>query len=450
MKKTNLKLWAIVLWLIIWQMAAVYFNKNILLPSPIQVFTRLIELMETSAFWIRVGKSFINIFGGFAVAFVIALVFAVIANRYKRLEELLAPLVALIKSVPVVSVIILALVWLNSQTLTLFVVFLIVFPTVYVNILEGLTAVDKKLLEMSRVFKVPYLSNIFGIYIPTLRPYIRAALSLGLGLCWKAGVTAEVIGQPDGTIGERLYSSKIYFETADLFAWTITIIMLSAICEKVIIYSVNHMPDGHTLFKRMRFPANNHNYKNDISAKSISKCFGNEQVLKDLSFEVPAGLNCIVAPSGSGKTTLLNIILGLDKEYTGNLSVEDREFSVVFQENRLLEHLDARGNLAFVLGEKYDERKVTDTLNRLNLEKVGEKRTKDYSGGMKRRLAVARALLVSSDVYIFDEPFSGLDEDNKSIVLSLITECAEKHPVILVTHDTGTIDLKRANFINIL
>jgi NitT/TauT family transport system permease protein len=133
----------------------------------------------------------------------------------------------------VVSFIILALVWLKSRQLPLFIAGLMVLPPVYLNVLAGIQQTDRQLLEMARVFRVPLWRTVRGIWLPQVLPYFRSAVSLGLGLCWKAGVAAEVIGLPGGSLGERLYTAKVYFQTSELFAWTIVIVAVSAAFEKL-------------------------------------------------------------------------------------------------------------------------------------------------------------------------------------------------------------------------
>ena len=147
--------------------------------------------------------------------------------------------VAAVKAVPVVSFIILALVWLNAPQLPLFISALMVFPPVYLNVLTGIAGADRKLLEMARVFRVPFRRQLRGIYLPAVLPYFRAAVSLALGLCWKAGIAAEVIGLPGGSVGEALYNAKVYYETADLFAWTVVIVAVSVVFEKLFLKLVD-------------------------------------------------------------------------------------------------------------------------------------------------------------------------------------------------------------------
>lgn len=238
-RKSALRLWAVAFWLAVWQAGSMAFDQVLLLPSPLAALARLGELAVTGDFWRAVGWSSARILGGFLLACLAAVALAVPAFRWRWVRELLAPLVAAVKAVPVASFIILALVWLNSQSLSLFIAGLMVFPPVYLNVLTGIGQADQALLEMARVFRVPLSRRLRGIYLPAVLPHFRAACSLGLGLCWKAGIAAEVIGLPNGSLGERLYTAKVYFQTADLFAWTAVIVALSLLFEKLFLLAVD-------------------------------------------------------------------------------------------------------------------------------------------------------------------------------------------------------------------
>lgn len=124
---------------------------------------------------------------------------------------------AAVKAVPVASFIILILIWVPSRNLSIVISFLMVLPVIYTNVLNGIRSTDPKLLEMARVFRIPLFRRIRYIYLSQLLPFLRTGFSLSLGLCWKAGVAAEVIGIPKGSIGEKLYEAKVYLETPDLF-----------------------------------------------------------------------------------------------------------------------------------------------------------------------------------------------------------------------------------------
>ena len=236
--QNSIRPWAVLFWLLVWQgaskaLAAAYPHGYLLLASPLSALVRLGELACTAAFWRAVGNSALHIFGGFLLSCVLAVLFAALSARFRAAREMLSPLVAAVKAVPVVSFIILALVWLDGRDLSLFISALMVFPPVYLNVLAGIDSADRQLLEMAAVFRVPFRRQLRGIWLPQVLPYFRAACSLALGLCWKAGAAAEVIGLPGGTIGERLYTAKVYFQTPDLFAWTAVIVAVSVVFEKV-------------------------------------------------------------------------------------------------------------------------------------------------------------------------------------------------------------------------
>lgn len=243
-KRPAIRLWAVLFWLAVWQLAALalsaaYPHGALLLASPLAVLVRLGELAVTAAYWKAVAWSALRIFGGFLLAVVLAVPLAALAAWKDWFRELMAPLTAAVKAVPVASFIILALVWLNSRSLSLFISALMVFPPVYLNVLEGIRRTDGSLLEMAQVFRVPFSRRLRYIYLPQIMPYFRTAVSLGLGLCWKAGAAAEVIGLPAGSVGERLYTAKVYFQTPDLFAWTVTIVAVSALFEKLFLALVD-------------------------------------------------------------------------------------------------------------------------------------------------------------------------------------------------------------------
>jgi NitT/TauT family transport system permease protein len=134
--------------------------------------------------------------------------------------------------VPVASFIILALLWVRGGNLSICISFLMVLPIIYNNMLAGFTRVDKSLLEMAAVFRLSNMKKIKYIYIPQVLPYFTAACTTSLGLCWKSGIAAEVIGMPAGSMGNRLYETKLYMDTPEMFAWTVVIVIISFVVEK--------------------------------------------------------------------------------------------------------------------------------------------------------------------------------------------------------------------------
>jgi NitT/TauT family transport system permease protein len=232
-RQNNIRIWAVLVWLALWQAASMALGKEILLVSPVRVLFRLKDMMITPEFWSSIGFSFLRIAGGFLLSVIIGSLLAALASKYIRVRELLAPLVITIRSVPVASFIILALIWFSSKSLSILISFLMVFPVIYTNVLDGIQAADPQLVEMGKVFRMKPARLVRYIYIPEVFPFFYAGCTVSSGLCWKAGIAAEVIGMPVGSIGEKLQQAKVYLDTPDLFSWTLVIVVISVLFEKL-------------------------------------------------------------------------------------------------------------------------------------------------------------------------------------------------------------------------
>jgi NitT/TauT family transport system permease protein len=218
-------------WIAVWSIAAEVVGRDFLLASPGQVVVRLIDLVVTADFWATVGTTLMRIALGFVAAAVVGMATAALSARFRTVDVLTSPLISTIRSVPVVSFIILVLLWADASTLAAVTSFLMVVPIMHTSILEGIRSRDARLLEVVEVFEIPTWRRIRAVDIPAVLPFFAAASRIGIGLAWKAGVAAEVIGVSQGSIGERLYQAKIFLESADLFAWTVVIVALSIACE---------------------------------------------------------------------------------------------------------------------------------------------------------------------------------------------------------------------------
>ena len=233
LKKFAVTVGAVVFWLIVWEIIALKIDSDIILVTPIEAARRLAELLTVGEFWGSVLFSSVRVLSGFALGLAAGTALALVCYKVKIVKMLFAPLISAMKSIPVASFTILALIWIGSKNLSVLVSFLICVPIVCANMTEGMEQLDPKLSEMAKIFRIPPLRRFVGVYLSQLLPYFRAASRLAIGLCWKSGVAAEVIGIPNGSVGEKLYQSKVYLETADLFAWTAAVIILSFLCEKL-------------------------------------------------------------------------------------------------------------------------------------------------------------------------------------------------------------------------
>ena len=177
-------LWAVLVWLAVWQLAAWWVDAPILLVSPLTALKRLLELAFEAAFWRAVGFSVGRTLLGFLLSALLGVALAAAAYRFRRVRELLMPLVAAVKAVPVASFVILVLLWVSSRDLSVVISLLIGFPVIYANVLAGLDSTDPRLIEMARVFRVPFRRQLGTVYLSQVAPFLRSGLGLAIGLCW--------------------------------------------------------------------------------------------------------------------------------------------------------------------------------------------------------------------------------------------------------------------------
>ena len=230
-KKTGI----ILVWLIMWQLLSVAVHNSILMAGPVESAKALMQMILTREYRNAILFSLIRIIGGFCFGSAMGISLAFISYRVRFMEDFLKPFISVLKAVPVASFVIILLIWAGNKNLSFYISSLVVMPLLYINTLGGLKATDPKLLEMAEVFRIPVLRRVRYIYLPSVYPYLYSAFQAALGMAWKSGVAAEVIGQPLGSMGNGLYQAKIYLETADLFAWTITIVVVSFLVEKLIL-----------------------------------------------------------------------------------------------------------------------------------------------------------------------------------------------------------------------
>ena len=227
-----LKAGAIIFWLLVWEVASLLIGEELFLPSPAGVLIRLAEIIWLPGFWSSIAFTLVRIMLGFLLSVTVAMALAVLSYLSRPAELLIEPLVKVVRATPVASIVILTLVWISSRNLSVIISFMMVFPIVYSNVLEGIRNTDHDLLEAAEVYRIRTIKRIRYIYVPSVLPYFSAAVKAALGLAWKSGIAAEVIALPDGSIGERVYEAKIYLSTPDLFAWTLVIIILAFLFER--------------------------------------------------------------------------------------------------------------------------------------------------------------------------------------------------------------------------
>ena len=234
-------------WILVWWGIAIILNKEVLVVSPVQVAKRLFFLLQTAQFYRIIGSSVLRIVTGFFVAVLSGTLLGILTARIRLLDGLISPLLSIVKATPVASFIILALVWINKEALPSFISFLMVLPIIHGNVCTGIKNTPRELIEMTQVYCVSPIQKLRRLYLPAVLPYFTAGFETSLGLAWKAGVAAEVLSFPKYAIGTQLYQAKTYLETLDIFAWTVTIVILSVIIEKGLMWVMKKLSAGRRI-----------------------------------------------------------------------------------------------------------------------------------------------------------------------------------------------------------
>ena len=450
MKKSIRKVLIVCIWLCLWQAVAGIVDNDILLAGPVEVGGALLKLMADVSFYQVCMASLGRILLGFILAFAIGVLLGILCYRFILIKEILEPVLSVVKSVPVASFVVLLLIWQGAENLSVWISFLVVLPNACVSTENGLKSVDSRLKEMAEVFKLSGIKKAIYIYRPAVIEYLISGMEISIGMAFKSGAAAEVIGMPEYSIGERIYMSKVYLDTPGLFAWTLALIVLSFCMEKLILccLKICKRPVGISRFMNSQCEGKEEGVVSHepmtVCIDKIYKIFGEKRVLSGVSKHVDGG-TCILlmGESGIGKTTLLRILAGLEKPDGGEMTAA--EVSYLFQEDRLLENeftitnimLTAQGTLSLSETEKI----ATEILPAECLRQ----KAVSLSGGMKRRTALIRTLLYrlydKQTVLLLDEPFAGLDEENKKKTADFINRHRNGRTMIVATHDETDAEL---------
>ncbi len=237
---------ALAFWIFVWWLIAIAVDKEVLVVSPAQVAVRLFQFVQTGEFYVIIVHTVLRIVTGFFLAVLTGTILGILTAKVPFLDELISPVLSLIKATPVASFIILALVWINKESIPSFISFLMVLPIIHGNVSAGFKNTPVELIEMARLYRFSLTHKITKLYLPAVFPYFTAGFKTSLGMAWKAGVAAEVLCFPRHSIGTELYEAKTYLETLDVFTWTVTIVAISVLIEKLLMWSVEKISARRT------------------------------------------------------------------------------------------------------------------------------------------------------------------------------------------------------------
>ena len=421
-------------WLAAWMLVAALVAQPLILPGPGAVVAALLRLVCDGGTWAILAGSGARILGGLVLAAACGGVLAGVSVRSRTFARLVAPALSFVKATPVACVVVLLLIWLGSARVSIAAVFLMALPGVYFSLAEGLSQVNKPLEQMFRMHGVRGWRLFCAHTWREVLPFVLSCARAVIGMGWKAGVAAELIGMAVGTVGERIYQAKLLIETADLLAWTVLVVAASWACERALVWLLQ--VSGPVAW-RTAVRTHGHGPRRRVGAAgdggaaefalAVDDCAPWAPALDGLVLNVPAGGRiCVMGASGAGKTTLLALAAG-----------ECVPCSMVFQDARLVESASALDNVLVCADARVDASSAAALLRLLVPGINVHACVAELSGGQRRRVEIARVLLCPGGAVILDEPFTGLDAAARDVAAEVVLDLLDGRTLLLATHDAA-------------
>jgi len=228
---------SVTLMLIIWQLLSLYFDSDFIMPSPGKTFMAIVKLFTDPDFVSVVGMTIIRGLIGFFISAFLGLALGIVAGMSPGFNAFLNPVLVTVRSVPVIALILLALIWFSPGSVPVFIALLTMFPFICTNVIDGIRSVDRDIIEMAKFYRISRRRIISGVYIPAIIPFIISGASSAMGIGWRAIIIGEVLSQPKYGIGTMMQAQQTYLNVDAVIAWTIIAVLISYGFEKIIRWS---------------------------------------------------------------------------------------------------------------------------------------------------------------------------------------------------------------------
>lgn len=437
---------SLLLLLLGWQLLAVAMRQPELIPTVPRLLMALVELLGSAEFYQSVGCTLGRGLLGLAGSAVCAALTAWLLARHSLLEQLFRPWLTLLRSVPVISFILLALIFLDPEQLPLLIAFLTCFPLLTENLTNGLKALRPSLSLMAKQFQLSRYNRLTQIYYPQLHPFLFSGLTSAAGFGWRAIIMGEALAQCAAGIGSAMKVAQNFLDVPSLLAWTVVAILISHTTDQALrrlaqwlpaIRFVKpggaHAPSGESADQQHSVRVDQLGYRYAIHGFShlfeAGRCYG------------------FSAPSGRGKTTLLHLLSGTLRPTEGSITPLPSPVARLFEYPELLPQLSALQNVALPLAACYPlheaEAMAREALTALRLTDAQQRQCPNtLSYGQQQRVALARALAFPAPYLMLDEPFKGADEALKQQLIRCIQQQKSRRAIVwLVSHDPDELAL---------
>lgn len=436
MKRKLLTLLSVCLLLTGWQWLAIGFDQPALIP-PVPVLVKtlgglFLNLSFYQSLLATVGRGMEGILLSFVAASGAAWLFA----RYEFIYEVCRPLLTVLRSVPVISFILLSLIFLNPESIPILIAFLTMFPLLTENLTKGLRNLHPGFMRVGQQFQIGKGNRLAQIVYPQLKPFLYSGLASATGFGWRAIIMGEVLAQGAWGIGSEMKKAQLFIEVPVLIAWTLVAVGVSYLFDRAIgrlaAYKIPiAFPQASAANKLPGIAP-----PSPIRLSDVSYRYG----MREMSYTFcPGKVYGISAPSGTGKTTLLQLIDGTLSPLKGQIEI-DRQAGIacVFQEPELLPHLTALENVLLPLARLFPVQTARERafsyLKEMEIDSLADRHPSQLSYGQQQRVALARALAYPSPFLLMDEPFKGLDADlRQRLIRRIRTIRQQNHSTVLFT-----------------
>lgn len=447
-KKQIITFISVIILLFIWQILSMCISQPELFPSVPALFNAFYQLLLTGNFYLSVGATLLRGLAGMTISLLTATFFSVLFARFHLLYELFRPLLTIMRSVPVISFILLALIFLHSESIPLLIGFLTMFPLLTENLTKGISNRDNGLYVMAKQFRLSRFNRFGQVFYPQLKPFLYSGLASAAGFGWRAIIMGEVLSQCHFGIGSEMKRAQTFIAVPELLAWTLMAIIIGYLTDK----GISRLSEKKIPVHFQSKPGTNHlssllpqKEPGSVNMKDVSYKYG----ISGFTYSFTAGkIYGISAPSGTGKTTLLNLINGTLPPVTGRIDIDRAEgIASLFQEPELPAHLSVLENVTLPLARFYNKEEAFilggEILCQLEMENFMFKYPFELSYGQQQRAAMARALVYPAPILLMDEPFKGLDQTLTRRIIEVIRDKhrQDNQTIIFTSHQTEELSL---------
>lgn len=445
MKRIVLTCLSILLIPVAWQLLSWQMAQPQLIPSFPDLIRALFRLVYSPGFLVSIGTTCLRACVGLLLSLAAASITAFLLNRSEAIRFLFMPWLSLLRSVPVISFILLALIFLNPEMIPLLIAFLTMYPLLTENLLKGLMNRRDSWKMLARQFHLNAWNRLFQINYPQLRPYLFSGLASAVGFGWRAIIMGEVLSQCVDGIGKRMKEAQVFIDVPELIAWTLVAIVLSWLTDKLISRLSDWQPSVRYRHSAVELQAVSLK-PNDICLTDVSYSYG----VHHMNIILKTGkIYALSAPSGQGKTTLLQLLNGTLRPTGGEITGLPQQTANLFQEPTLLPQLTAKENIMLGGAAYYDrailEQQSLRLLTAFQLEKQAEMYPAALSYGQQQRVALARALMFPAGLLLLDEPFNGLDVELRQLVARFLVEWQQEKQATVVFSSHHVDEIKAMN-----